>query len=331
MQESLASEHSSELLVDTLEEFLDGSAVTNESTRHLKTNGRNVTQGGLDTVGDPFNEVRGVLLLDSQHLVLNFLGRKTTTEDGGNGEVTTVTGVRGSHHVTGIEHLSGQFRDAHVAVLLRAEGSQGSETDHEEMETGERNHVNAKLAKITVQLTRETEGGGNTGHDGRDQLVKFTIARVGKLEGTEADIIQSFVVNAESSIAVLNQLMDRENSVVGLNNSVRDLGGGDNGVSAEHTIGVLLTDLGEQKRTETGTSTTTKRVAELETLEAVSVFGLLADDIQNGLDKFSTFGVVTLSPGVTGTRLSEDEVVGAEKLSVRASTDGVHGCRFQID
>jgi hypothetical protein len=199
------------------------------------------------------------------------------------------------------------------------------------METGERNHVNAKFAKITVQLTRETKGSGNTGHDGRDQLVEFTITRVGELESAEANVIQSLVVNAESSITVFNQLVDRENSVIRFNDSVGNLGGGNNRVSAEHTIRVLLTNLGEQKRTETGTSTTTKRVAELETLEAVSVFSLLADDIQDGLDKLGSLGIVTLGPGITGTRLSKDEVVRAEELSVRAGTDGVHGCRFQIN
>jgi hypothetical protein len=72
-------------------------------------------------------------------------------------------------------------------------------------------------------------------------------------------------------------------------------------------------------------------VAELETLEAVSVFSLLADDIQDGLDKLGSLGIVTLGPGITGTRLSKDEVVRAEELSVRAGTDGVHGCRFQIN
>ena len=50
---------------------------------------------------------------------------------------------------------------------------------------------------------------------------------------------------------------------------------------------------------------------------------------QNGIDELSTFGVVTLGPVVTGTALAEDEVVGAEDLAKRSSTDGVHGTGLQ--
>merc|ERR1712121_225608 len=57
VEESLAPEHSSELLGHTLEQLLDGSAVADEGGAHLEPTGRNVTDGCLDVVGDPFNEV----------------------------------------------------------------------------------------------------------------------------------------------------------------------------------------------------------------------------------------------------------------------------------
>ena len=57
MEESLSSEHGSELLGDSLEELLDGGGVTNEGGGHLETSGRNVTDSGLDIVGDPLNKV----------------------------------------------------------------------------------------------------------------------------------------------------------------------------------------------------------------------------------------------------------------------------------
>ena len=57
MQESLAPEHSSELLRHTLEELLDGGAVSDEGGAHLETTWWDVTDGGLHVVGDPFNEV----------------------------------------------------------------------------------------------------------------------------------------------------------------------------------------------------------------------------------------------------------------------------------
>lgn len=73
MKESLSSEHSSELLGDSLEHLLDGGRVTDEGGGHLETLGGDITDGRLDVVGDPLNEVRRVLVLDIEHLLVNLL------------------------------------------------------------------------------------------------------------------------------------------------------------------------------------------------------------------------------------------------------------------
>ena len=57
MKESFSSEHGSELFGDSFKEFLNGGGVANEGGGHLETSGRNVTDGSLDIVGDPFNKV----------------------------------------------------------------------------------------------------------------------------------------------------------------------------------------------------------------------------------------------------------------------------------
>jgi len=69
-------------------------------------------------------------------------------------------------------------------------------------------------------------------------------------------------------------------------------------------------------------------VGDLETLEAVTAFSFLSNDIEDGVDQLSTLSVVTLSPVVTGTTLTEDEVVWSEKLTEWASSDGVHCAWF---
>ena len=79
MQESLSSEHGSELITDTLEELLDRGRVTNEGGRHLETTRRDRAESGLDVVGDPLNEVGSVLVLDVSHLILNLLHGDLTT------------------------------------------------------------------------------------------------------------------------------------------------------------------------------------------------------------------------------------------------------------
>ena len=64
VKESLAPEHSGELLGDALEQLLDGGAVSDEGGGHLEAAGWDVADGGLHVVGDPFNEVAAVLVLD---------------------------------------------------------------------------------------------------------------------------------------------------------------------------------------------------------------------------------------------------------------------------
>merc|ERR1719158_2160015 len=52
-----------------------GGRVTDEDGGHLETLGGDVANGGLDVVGDPLDEVRGVLVLHVEHLLVNLLGR----------------------------------------------------------------------------------------------------------------------------------------------------------------------------------------------------------------------------------------------------------------
>jgi len=198
------------------------------------------------------------------------------------------------------------------------------------MESWEWDKVNSELSEIGVKLSWESEAASDTGDSGRDEMVKITVGWGGELEGSEADIIKSFVINAHNLISVLNKLMDGKGGVIWLNNGIRDLWGWHDGESGHDSIWVLFSDLGDEEGSHTGSGTTTEGVGDLETLEAIATFGFLSDNIEDGVDEFSTFGVMTLGPVVTGTGLSEDKVVWSEELTEWSSSDGVHGSWFEI-
>ena len=83
MKESLPPEHGGELLGDPLEELLDGGGVADEGGGHLETSWGNVTDGGLDVVGDPLHEVGAVLVLNVEHLLVHILHGHSASEHGG--------------------------------------------------------------------------------------------------------------------------------------------------------------------------------------------------------------------------------------------------------
>jgi hypothetical protein len=265
-----------------------------------------------------------------EHLLVDFFGAHAASEHGGGSEVTTVTGVGSAHHVLGVKHLLGQFGDSQSSVLLTASGSEGGESDHKEMESGEGNQVNCQLPQITVQLSGETETTGDSAHGYGNQMVQVTVSRGSQFQSSETDVVQGLVVNDHSLIGVFDQLMDGKGGVVWLHHSVGHLGGRHHGESLHDSVGVFLSDLADQQSSHSGSSTASQGVHDLEPLKAITALALLSHHIQNGVDQLGSLSVMSLGPIVSGSGLAEDEVVRSEQLSKWTSSHRVHSSWLQI-
>jgi hypothetical protein len=242
-----------------------------------------------------------------------------------------VSWIASGHHVLGVEHLLGKLWDGQSSVLLATSGGQWSETWHKEVQPWEWNHVDSQFSEIGVQLTWESEAGGDTGHGGRDEVVQVTVGWGGEFQSSEADIVEGLVINAVGLVGVFDQLVDGEGGVVWFDDGVRDLWRWYDGEGVHNSVWVFLSDFGDEQSSHTGSGTAAQRVSELKTLKAIARLGLLSHNIQNTVDELGSLGVVTFGPVVTGTGLTEDEVVWSEDLTEWTGSNGVHGTWLEID
>ena len=161
-------------------------------------------------------------------------------------------------------------------------------------------------------------------------MVQVTIGWSGKFKSSETDIIKSFIINNLTLIWVFDKLMYGKCSIIWFYNSIRYFWGWENRESGHNSIWIFFSNFRDKEGTHTGTSTTTEGVTYLESLKAITSFGFFSYYIKYGINKFSTFSIMSLSPIVTSTSLSKNKVIWSEKLTKWSSSNWVHGTWFEV-
>ena len=131
--------------------------------------------------------------------------------------------------------------------------------------------VGLELVQINVERTVESQRGCDGADNLGNQTVEVLVVGPGDIQAATADVVDSLVVNKESTVGVLDGAVSRENSVVGLNDR-----GGNAGsrVDSEFQLALLAVVGGEtlkEEGTETRTCTTTEGVEDKEALERGAV------------------------------------------------------------
>mmetsp|Transcript_17609 Transcript_17609/g.36998 ORF Transcript_17609/g.36998 Transcript_17609/m.36998 type:complete len:225 (+) Transcript_17609:352-1026(+) len=223
MKKGLTTEHNRELLCHTFPRLLNTGRVTDKDTRHFHSDGRNIANRCLEVVGNPLDKVSGILANHFEHFVIDLLARHVSAEHHGACEVASMTGIRGAHHILGIKCLLCKLGNGEYAEVMRGCRCKGGESHEEEVETREWHHIDGELAQIAVQLTRESERTGRSGDGGGDKVVQISVARVRKLQGAEANIVESFIIEGEALVGVFYELVNRKSGIVRLNHRIGDL------------------------------------------------------------------------------------------------------------
>jgi hypothetical protein len=111
-----------------------------------------------------------------------------------------------------------------------------------------------------------------------------------------------------------------QDGVVGLNHSGRDLRSGVDGELKLRLLAIVNAETLHEERGETGSSTTTERVEDQETLETGALVSQLPDSVKNKVNQLLSYGVVTTSVVVGSVFLAGDELLWVEQLPVGTSS-----------
>merc|ERR1719419_1453546 len=99
VEECFTAEHCRKLLRHSFEHILNGGGVADEGGAHLESARRNIANRRFHVIRDPLHEVRCVLVLDIQHLLVHFLRAHPPPEQGRSRQISSVTRIGGAHHV----------------------------------------------------------------------------------------------------------------------------------------------------------------------------------------------------------------------------------------
>jgi hypothetical protein len=343
VDESTLAVHKVELVVKTRPGLSDGGGVgkhgdgsldgskTTSLSRSRDSHGLLVVDSELETSGAPLNKVERGLGLEGGDGGIAVARNTITTVQKSDSHVLAVSRITDDHLVVGLKALEGKLLNLEALVLALVGRNDRSVADKRVVDSRVGNQVSLELVEIDVESTVKSERRGNGADNLGDETVQVLVWGSRNIEVATADIVDSLVVDKESTVGVLNGAVSRQDSVVRLNNGSRCSG---SRVDSELELGLLAVLGGEtleEESTETRTSTTTERVEDQETLERLAVVGDTTNSVHDIVDHLLANGVVTTSVVVGGILLTTDQKLGVEQVTVFASSDLIDRRGVEID
>mmetsp|Transcript_9445 Transcript_9445/g.15172 ORF Transcript_9445/g.15172 Transcript_9445/m.15172 type:complete len:464 (-) Transcript_9445:98-1489(-) len=330
--------HEIKLVIDAGKSFCNGSGVCNHANSTFDSgkvaswnvHWRLVVDSALESGGTPIDELNGTLGLDGCNSGIDILGDNVSTVHETARHVLSVTRVALGHHVGRLEDSASDFCNRKGFMESLISTNDRSVRSQHEVNTRVRNQVGLELGDINVQGTVKTKGGGKRRNDLGNQAVQVGVGGFLDVKVTAADIVESLVVKTEGTVGVFQKSMGGKDRVVRFNDGSRNLRTGRDRKGELGLASVVYGKAFQEKRTKTGTSTSSSCMEDKETLESSTVVGELADTVQNKVDNLLSDGVVATGIVVGGVLLSRDDLLGMVELGVLSSADFVTDSGFQI-
>jgi hypothetical protein len=230
------------------------------------------------------------------------------------------------HHGSWLEGGVGDLSDGKLLVVSLLSRDNWSVRRKHEVDTRVWHKIGLELGDIDVEGTIETKGSGQRRDNLSDQPVKVGVCWALDVEVAAADIVDSLVVEHDSNVSVLKKRVGREHGVVWLNHSSGYLRGWVYGESELGLAAVVDGKALKEKRSKSGTGTSTNSVKAEETLKTGTLVSKLAHAIKYEVNNFLSDGVVSTGVVVGCIFLAGDDLLRVVQLAVGTSahfiTDG---------
>ena len=163
------------------------------------------------------------------------------------------------------------------------------------MDTRIGHKIGLELGEIDIQGTIETERGSDGRYNLSHKTIEVGVGGSLDIEVPSADIVDSLVVNHESTVGMLKGGVGGQDRVVGFNNSSRDLR---SWVDSKFKLRLLSIVNGEtlhEQRSKSRASATTKGVEDEESLKAGALVSKFAKPVQDKVDDLFSHSVMSTS------------------------------------
>lgn len=167
--------------------------------------------------------------------------------------------------------LEGEVCNLEAFVLALGSRNNGGIADQWIMDTWVRNQVGLELVEIDVESTVKTQRRSDGAHNLGDQTIEMLVRGPGDIQVATANVVDSFVIDEESTVRVLNGAVRGEDGIVRLNN--RSIGTRRR-VNGELELGLLAILSGkafQHESTETRAGAATEGVEDQKALKRVAV------------------------------------------------------------
>jgi len=152
------------------------------------------------------------------------------------------------------------------------------------MESWEWNKIYTLFSDIRVELTWESDGAGDTWHSYWYEMIQITISWGGEFKSSEANIVESFIINNLSLISIFDKLMYWKSCIIWFYNCVWDFWRWEYWESTHLSVRIFFSNFRDEKATHSGSSTSTERVTYGKSLKAVTSISFFSTNIHNGIN-----------------------------------------------